>query len=83
MAPRRQIVYCLLRLRRYEDALPVLKSLERDFPTYEALEATLALKSECQMALGDFEGSARSLERLLREYPNYALVPKAMLLLGM
>jgi tetratricopeptide (TPR) repeat protein len=80
---RVSIVYCLLQLRRYEEALDELDRLEVDFPPYRSAEKVLDLKSECQMALARYDEAIFSLRALLREYPNYALVPKALLSLGL
>jgi len=76
---RLKIIYALLQLRRYEEGLSEIERLEMDHPAMTTAEKVLDVKSECQMALGRYAESILTLRTLLREYPNYALAPKALL----
>jgi tetratricopeptide (TPR) repeat protein len=80
---RMKTIHCLLQLRRYEETLKELASLEADFPSYRLTEKVLDFKSECQMALDRPGEALLSLRDLLERYPNYAQAPKAMLAMGL
>ena len=80
---RLKTVYSLLQLRRYRDALNVLDRLDIESTSYRSVEKILDLKSECQIALGRFGEAVMTIRTLLRDYPNYALTPKALLSLAL
>jgi tetratricopeptide (TPR) repeat protein len=80
---RMKTIHCLLQLRRYEETLKELASLEADFPSSRLTEKVLDFKSECQMALDRPGEALLSLRDLLERYPNYAQAPKAMLAMGL
>lgn len=82
-ALRLKMIYCLLKLRRYDEALSALDQLDASAAAFRTTEQSLDLRAECLMAVGRFDEAAQTLTVLMRDYPNYGLMPKALLSLGL
>jgi len=80
---RMKVVYSLLRLRRYEAALPLLDQFDVASASPAAAARLLDLRAECLVALGRYDEATRALQELILRHRDYPQSNKALLTIGL